>query len=194
MKKWTTLMLARAGIIAALYVALSYAVLPVASGAIQFRISEALTILPLFYVESIPALFIGCLLSNLLTGCLWQDIVFGSLTTLCAGIFTHLVGRALRNSAKHYLKIALGGLFPVLMNALILPLIWLWAYGDISLPFEWAAEYSTLILYGLQVAFLLLSQSVAIYVCGSLLYALFVKLERRLPDLFGSTRLKRENN
>ena len=69
MRKTVTLLLARAGIIAALYAVLSFAVFPVASGAIQFRVSEALTLLPLLYVEAIPALFVGCIAVNLLTGC-----------------------------------------------------------------------------------------------------------------------------
>jgi len=60
-----------------------------ASGAIQVRISEALTILPVFTPAAIPGLFIGCLLSNLLTGCMPLDVVFGSLATLIGACGTY---------------------------------------------------------------------------------------------------------
>ena len=155
MKNFDTKKLARAGIIAGLYVVLSLITLPVASGAIQFRASEGLTILPLFFPEAIPALFIGCMLSNLITGCAPMDIIFGSVVTLVAGFLTYGVGRLIKKTA---LKIILGGIFPVLLNAFILPLIWLWCYGT--------GEY----VYGLQFTFLLISQSVSVYALGTPIY------------------------
>ena len=48
---------------------------------IQFRISEALTILPFFTSAAIPGLMIGCLLSNILTGAVVWDVVFGTVAT-----------------------------------------------------------------------------------------------------------------
>ena len=90
----------RAGIIGGLYVALSLLTLPIASGAIQFRVSEALTILPLFFVEAIPALFVGCMLSNLITGCMLLDVLLGSLITLVASILTFMVGKILKKSCS----------------------------------------------------------------------------------------------
>ena len=63
--KITTKRICRAGVIAALYAALTYAFAPVAFGSFQIRPAEALCILPLFFVEAIPALYIGCMLSNL---------------------------------------------------------------------------------------------------------------------------------
>ena len=67
--------LTRGAMIAALYVALTYlaSALGLASGVIQFRISEALCILPIFMPEAIAGLFVGCLLSNIFTGCLLWD-------------------------------------------------------------------------------------------------------------------------
>ena len=142
---------ARAGVVAALYVALSMATFSFASGAIQFRASEALTLLPLLLPETIPALFVGCMLSNLITGCALYDIIFGSVVTLVAAGLTYLIGRLIKpsekiTSKKDAFRIALGGIFPVLLNAFILPLIWIWASGGL--------EYA----YMLQVAFLLASQ------------------------------------
>lgn len=146
--------LALSGIIAALYVALTYAVLPLASGAIQFRLSEGLTLLPLIFPEAIVGVFVGCLLSNLITGCAIWDIVFGSLITLIAGILTFIIGKVIK---KMPLKIFVGGLFPVLLNAFFLPVIWYFTNGEL--------EY----LYYIQVAFLILGQSVSVYLIGTVL-------------------------
>ena len=156
-------MFARAGVIAALYVALTYAVFPVASGNIQFRISEMLTVLPLFYVEAIPALFVGCLISNLMTGSV-LDIFLGSLITLVAAGATYAVGRFFKNPV---VRIALGGAFPVVLNALGLPLIWYWASGT------WE------VYYWLNVGYLMISQGVIIWVLGAILYCIFVPLIKK---------------
>ena len=81
MRNKKVLLIVQAALIAAIYVVLTYFIsaFNLASGAIQVRISEALTILPVFTPAAIPGLFIGCLLSNLLTGCMPLDVVFGSL-------------------------------------------------------------------------------------------------------------------
>jgi uncharacterized membrane protein len=163
MKKWTTLMLARAGVIAALYVVLTFACLPVASGAIQFRISEMLTILPLFYVEAIPALFVGCLISNLISGATAWDIFLGSLITLIAAFATYGTGKFFKLPA---LRVSIGGFFPVALNALGLPAIWILAGA-------------TDLVYWLEVGYLTLSQGVIIWLFGSLLYYILQKLIRK---------------
>lgn len=160
--KSTTKIIARAGIVSALYTLLSLITFPVASGAIQFRVSEALCVLPLIFPETVPALAIGCMLSNLITGCAPMDIVFGSLITLVAGVGTLLIGKGIKNTI---LKTAIGGIFPVTLNAFILPLIWVWCYGQI--------EY----MYLIQVIFLLISQSVSIYLLGSPLFLYTKKIK-----------------
>ena len=142
----------RAGIIASLYTVTTLLTMPVASGAVQIRIGEALTLLPLLYVESIPALFVGCILSNLISGCAFFDIVFGSLITLFASVLTFLTGKIIKNTP---LKIIVGGLFPVLLNAFLLPLIWVYCYG--------ALEY----IYGIQALLLIAGQGVSVYLIGS---------------------------
>ena len=162
--------LTRSGIIAALYVVTTFAVLPVASGAIQFRPSEALTLLPLFFIESVPALFVGCLIANLISGCALLDVVFGSLITLISALMTYLVGRIIKNGV---LKIAVGGLFPILLNAFLLPVIWYFAYGQL--------EY----VYIINVLTLFISQTVSIYLLGSVLYLGMKKLIKTYPELFG---------
>ena len=73
----------RAAAIAALYAVLTL-VWPLSFGPVQIRVSEALCVLPLFTPAAVPGLFAGCLVSGLLSGAVWFDVVFGSLTTLAA--------------------------------------------------------------------------------------------------------------
>lgn len=121
MERNKTLKLANAGMIAALYVVLTYIanLLGIASGAIQVRLSEALTILPVFTASAIPGLTVGCVLANLLTGCAAWDVVFGSLATLIGAVGT----RMLKN------KPLLAWIPPVLSNAAIVPVILIKVYG-----------------------------------------------------------------
>lgn len=125
MKKQTTLYLTRGALIAALYVALTYAaaLFGLSSGPIQFRISEALTILPIFLPEAVPGLAIGCLIANLISGGVFWDVIFGTLATLIGAIGARLVGRL---TQKH---IWLATLPTVFANMLIVPPVLIFAYG-----------------------------------------------------------------
>ena len=130
MKRFSTKMLCRAGIIAALYVALTYAFGALAySGFLQIRPAEALTILPLFFPEAVPALYIGCMLSNLASPFWVYDVFVGSLATLAAATGTWAMGKIFRS---HVARVSLGGLFPVLINAFVIPLIIVFLCGDLS--------------------------------------------------------------
>ena len=116
---FTTKRLCRAGIIAALYVALTYAFGALSyQGILQIRPAEALTILPLFYVEAVPALWIGCMLANLGSPFIAFDVPLGGLATLVASLLTYVVGRLIKNKI---FEVGVGGLFPVLVNAFVLP-------------------------------------------------------------------------
>lgn len=110
---------ARAAVIAALYTGLTYAFAfsSFATYAVQFRISEVLTILPLFWGEAVIGLWIGCLLGNLISAPL--DIAFGSTATLIASLMTFIIGRLLR---RGNLRVFLGAIPPVIVNAVIVPL------------------------------------------------------------------------
>ena len=121
MEKKSALFLTQATMIAALYVVLTYIanLFGLASGVIQIRLSEMLCILPVFTPAAIPGLFIGCLLSNILTGCVIWDILFGSLATLAGAIGTYL----LRN---HKFVFTLP---PVAANMIVVPLVLQYAYG-----------------------------------------------------------------
>ena len=120
-RRQKTASLTLAAIIAALYIVLTFFAnaLGLANYSVQVRFSESLTILPYFTKASIPGLFIGCLLSNFLTGCALPDIVFGSLATLIGALITH----ALR---KYKWAAPIG---PILSNAIIVPFVLLYAYG-----------------------------------------------------------------
>ena len=75
MKNKHLLFMTQAAMIAALYVALTYVFAPISFSEIQVRISEALTILPVFTPAAIPGLFIGCLIGNTVGGALLPDII-----------------------------------------------------------------------------------------------------------------------
>ena len=115
MRNKKVLFVTQAAMIAAVYIVLTYFVsaFNLASGAIQVRISEALTILPYFTPAAIPGLFIGCLLSNLLTGSMLLDVIFGSLATLLGALGTYTL-------RQHKFLLTLP---PVLSNAIIVPLL-----------------------------------------------------------------------
>ncbi len=87
--------LTEVGVIAALYTALTM-INPFSFGPIQCRVSEALTILPVFTPAAIPGLTIGCFLANLIglsmgtnVAGAW-DLLLGTGATLLAAIFTYL--------------------------------------------------------------------------------------------------------
>ena len=121
-----TKQLVTGGMIAAIYVVLTVlaAQFNLASGAIQVRFSEALTILPVFTVAAVPGLAIGCVLANLLTGCAVWDVVFGSVATLIGAVGTRL----LKN------KPLLAWIYPVLSKMAIIPIILIKVY---AVPDAW---------------------------------------------------------
>ena len=90
MSKWSTRQLVTAAIIAALYTVMSLmsSVFGLTYGPIQCRFSEALTVLPFFLPEAVPGLFVGCLVTNLMSTVGPLDIIFGSMATLLAALWT----------------------------------------------------------------------------------------------------------
>lgn len=118
MKKGTLLYLAQAGMIAAIYAALTYLAmaLNLAYGSIQFRFSEALTILPIFTPAAVPGLAIGCLIGNLASP-YPLDLVFGTAASLIAALLTRAVRKVRIKNVP-----VLAPLPPVLVNAIIVGL------------------------------------------------------------------------
>ena len=119
--------IAQAAMIAAIYVVLTLLGASFSYGEVQVRISEALTILPVFTPAAIPGVFLGCLLSNILGGCVLPDIIFGSLATLIGAVFTWM----LRNQSRF-----LAPLPPIIANAIIVPFVLKYAYmTPLPIPF-----------------------------------------------------------
>jgi len=127
--KRKTKFITHAAVIAALYVVLTTlaAMLSLDKGVIQFRISEALTVLPCLTPAAIPGLFIGCLLSSVFNMAIPADVVFGSLATLLGAIGTYIIGRRVK---------WLSALPPILANMLVIPLVLRFGYhAEGTLPF-----------------------------------------------------------
>lgn len=157
----TTKYLSHAGIIAALYAALTILLAPISYGLVQCRVSEAMSILPVFTGAAVPGLFLGCLIANLLTGAAIYDVIFGSLATLLAALCTHLL-------AKKHAPRALLPLPSVLFNAAIVGWLLVYVYGmAVPLP--------------LSMLYVGVGQAVACYGLG---IPLMLVLEKKAPHLF----------
>ena len=111
-------------LIAALYVVLTLlsALLGLASGPVQFRISEALCVLPIFTPAAVPGLFVGCIIADVITGCAIWDTVICSLATLAAALLGYLLRR------KPYLV----PLPNVILNTIAVPIVLKTVYGSSS--------------------------------------------------------------
>lgn len=117
-------LIAQGALIAAAYVVLTVAFAPFSFKEIQVRISEALTILPVFTPAAVPGLAVDCLLANIIGGAELFDVIFGSLATLIGAVGT----RKLRNR-----KPVLAVIPPIVANMLIIPFVLRYAYS-IPLP------------------------------------------------------------
>lgn len=118
--KKNLLYLIQAAIIAAIYVIITLTFSPLSFGPVQFRFSEALTVLPFVLKSAVPGLFVGCLIANFFSPnpLMWMDVVFGSLATLLAAYLT-------MKTKKPYLA----PLPPVIVNALIIGIMLAYLYG-----------------------------------------------------------------
>lgn len=110
--------IAKTAIIAGIYFVLTIAIAPLSYGVVQFRFSECLTVLAIFYPEAVVGLTIGCFFSNLFgNGIL--DIIFGTLATFLSSFATFLIGKKLKSiGVKTLICIVLN----VLLNAILVPI------------------------------------------------------------------------
>ena len=127
--RFSTRGLAIGGMVAAIYVVLTLIFQPISFGAIQFRIAEAMTLMPIMTPYAVPGLFVGCLLANWLGGGIWFDVALGSIATLLAAICT----RKFRDRPP------VAAIFPTIFNGLIVGPVVYFAYvrapGDpVSVP------------------------------------------------------------
>lgn len=127
MKNKNVTFLTQAAMIAAIYVVLTLLFRPISFGEIQVRISEALTILPLFTPAAVPGVFVGCLIANIIGGAILPDIIFGSLATLIGAVFTY----RLKDSNPFF-----GPIPPIASNTVIVPFVLFYGYGvNLPIPF-----------------------------------------------------------
>jgi uncharacterized membrane protein len=135
MQQFNARYLARAGVIAALYVVLTYlaGLMNLAFGPVQFRFSEALTVLPFLFPEAIPGLFVGCIVSNLISPYGVLDLVVGSLATLIAAVWTNRCG-----------KRWFAPMPPVVANALLVGAMIAWYEAGFGAGFVPAFAYNAL--------------------------------------------------
>ena len=162
MKNKGTLFMVQAAAIAAVYVVLTTVFAAFSFGEVQVRISEAMTILPVFTPAAIPGLFVGCLISNFLGGAILLDVIFGSIATLIGAVFTW----KLRNSNKW-----LAPLPPIVANAMIVPFTLYYGYG-VNLP----------------IPFMMLTVGIGeVISCGVLGMALYGALNKYRYVIFGKT-------
>lgn len=162
---------ARIGVIAAVYAASTLVAIlflgGLAWGPIQFRISEAVTVLALFTADAVPGLTLGCIIANAAnivlggTGTLGLlDVCFGSFATFLGALFTYKMRR----------RPALALLGPVLANALIVPAylpVMLAGLGFYTIPFtsiSLEGSYPLMYLFGLVTTGL--GEAVVLYVLG----------------------------
>lgn len=149
-QKFSTKNIAIAGIIGALYAALTIILAPISYGPVQVRLAEALTVLPYIFPPAIPGLYFGCMAANIFGGFGPIDIFGGSLLTLIAALLTYWLRR--------YKKPWLAPLPPVLVNAFGVSL-YLHVLSDLP--------------YWITVSYIAIGEVVACYAFGLiLLYAL----------------------
>ena len=103
-------------IVAALYATLTLSLAFVSYGPIQFRLSEVMTLLPLFSKKYIVGLTIGCFLANLLGLYGVPDMIFGTIATFISVYLVYLTGKYMKDK-KSYVYAA--SLWPVTVNAII---------------------------------------------------------------------------
>lgn len=136
------LFITQSAIIGALYTVLTVIAgsLNLANGVIQVRFSEALTILPAFTPAAIPGLYVGCILSNILTGCHPLDVIFGSLATLIGALGTYFLTHNYSDGKWKFkpgkVSMFLTPLPPTLANTIIVPFVLSYVYRfEGSIPF-----------------------------------------------------------
>lgn len=154
-----------AGVIAALYTVFSLPLAAVAVGPIQVRPSEILTLLPLFFPESILGVVLGCFLTNLLipSGLGIVDIIGGTLATALSSWLTFRIGRNRKKSLK--CRLILGALPPIILNGLIV--------GSYLVLFFADKNEFTVMAWAVSILSVMLSETVTVGIIGvPLMYVL----------------------
>ena len=142
--------------VGALYAALTIGLSFIGFGPVQFRIAEALCVLPFFFPYSVWGLFIGCVIANLFSP-YPIDIIVGPLASLLAAVCTMRIGKIDRDSTA--VKV-LACLPPVIINAICIgALIAYYIAGSGKAGVFWTA----FLVNGAQIGF---GQLVVLYILG----------------------------
>lgn len=135
-------LIARLGLEAALYFVLTFFMPALAYGPLQFRVGEALVLLPVIFPESVIGVTIGCLLANVFSPYAWYDMVFGTLATLVSALLTRLIAKAL-SKQKIWVRALVGAIPPIIINAVVLPLMWYLTGTDVAYWFNVGCMFLT---------------------------------------------------
>ncbi len=166
MRKFTTRQLTTAAIVGALYAALAVfsSVFGIAYGPVQCRFSEALCVLPFLFPETVWGLFAGCLIANIISPYGLLDVIFGSLATLLAALWTARCRRRV-----------FAPLPPVVCNALLVGAVLAWQQSG-----TWETFAPAFAFNAISVA---VGQAIACYGLGLLLLTLLQRSPyfRNLP-------------
>ncbi len=122
--------LVTAAVIGALYAALTMVLAPISyGGVIEFRVSEALCVLPFFFPPAAVGLTVGCVIANLISPVGILDVIFGSFASLLAGLCTAWIGiRARKMEGKAGWGSCIAAcLMPVVFNAPIVGAVIAWS-------------------------------------------------------------------
>lgn len=140
--KISTRKLAAAAVVGAAYAALTLVLAPISFGLVQFRVSEALCILPAFVRCTAWGLWAGCAIANLAGGYGLPDIVFGSLATLGASLYMARLAKG------HEHPLGLGRAIAVCL----MPVVWNGPIVGAVIAYSTGAFWTALPLNALQIA------------------------------------------
>lgn len=152
-KQKSTAWLVRAGVISAVYVAVTLAFYPLSFGGVQVRFSEGLALMPILLPESVMGLIVGCFISNFF-GNGFLDILFGTLATAISCFLTRACTAKIKSDL---LKVIVGGIFPIIVNALIVPITFLGVTESLG-------------VYMLSALQVFIGQFIAVYLFGTPIY------------------------
>ena len=145
MKNRSVRRVAFGALIAAVYAVVTILTASFAYGPVQFRIAEALCILPFFFPWTTWGLFVGCILANIISPVGPLDMIFGSLATLGCCLCVAAIGK--RWDGKSWGKCILACLMPAIWNGVVIGALLALTAGS-----EEGAKLTLFFLYGAEVA------------------------------------------
>lgn len=166
-----TVFITKAAVIGGIYTVLTLlaAVFGLAYSGVQFRFSEALTVLPLFSSAAVPGLTVGCIIANIFSSVTPLDTVIGSLATLLAAICTRKT-RHIKIKGIPVLSMS----FPVIFNAIFIG-------AEIGFVSGEEAFWPVFLTNALTVG---LGEALVVFTLGTLLIK-FAEKNERLKKLLG---------